>query len=151
MTAQLDQASLLMKEGCPVDLSNPIALYERLKSYLNGLGQADGYWTIPGECAIPLTYVDCLLARKLQEDVNPKFVVRVSTYLADNFSEYASEISHMCRAFGFEFANGWRIFPVVTDEAEGVTEWFIAGMLFPRYDGTYEGWAIFAHLSEVFG
>lgn len=140
-----------MKEGCPVDLSNPIALYERLKSYLNGLGQADGYWTDAGELAIPLVFVNGLLARKLQENINSKFVVRTTTYLEENFLPYAADMSHMCRALGFEFANGWCIFPVVTDEEENVTEWFITGMLFPKFDGNIEGWVVFADLGEVFG
>lgn len=151
MPTALDRASLLMREGCPVDLTEPLALYERLKAYLNGLGQLDGRWSPAGEVAIPIAYPDSLLARKLQESLKPEYIARTTAFVAERYEHCAWEFGHMASALGFEFANGWRIFPVVTDEVEGTTDWFITGMLFPKYDGKIDGWVIFAELSEVFG
>lgn len=151
MPSKIDRAAALMQQGCPIDLSQPLALYERLKSYLNGLGQLDGYWSPAGQAAIPLAYPDSLLARKLQESIAPGYIARTTAFVAERFDRFSWELTHMASSMGFEFANGWRIFPVVTDEEHGVTDWFVTGMLFPAYDGKTEGWLIFAEISEVFG
>jgi hypothetical protein len=140
-----------MDANCPVDLAKPWPLYERLKSYLNGLGQEDGYWSQAGKVAIPIAYPDSLLARKLQENLEPGYIARTTKYVADHFENYAEDMVFMMKTMGFEFANGWRVFPIKTIEDECLTEWFVSGMLFPSYDGKIEGWVVWAHISEVFG
>lgn len=138
-----------MQEGCPLDLKNPLGLYEKLKCYLNGLGQRDGYWSPSGEVAIPVAFPESQLAQQLQEYLNPGYVARASRLVSERYSDIGGELIFMVRQTGFEFANGWKIFPAVVEES-GTTEWFVTGMLFPRYDGETEGWVIWAHASEVF-
>ena len=150
MTATIDKAALLMREGCPIDLTDPVAVYDRLKSYLNGLGQEDGYWSPAGEAGIPLAFPESKLSTALQEYLKPGYVARASKAVAKRYEKFSWELHYMAQQMGFEFANGWRIFPIVTDEENNETQWFVTGLLFPAYDGKTEGWVIWAHAGEIF-
>lgn len=139
-------------DSCPLDLTNPIALYQQLKSYLNGLGQMDGYWSAAGNLAIPVAYPETELSVAVQEAVAPGYLFRASRYVANHHLDLIPEFrAALIEQTGFEFAKGWRIFPVRTTEDHCFTEWFVSGMLFPPYQNQVEGWVIIAHVGEVFG
>ena len=148
-----DLQQRLMNEGCPVDLTNPRALYDQLTSYLNDIGQQDGEWA--ADSKIPQTYLtEVPLAVAMGEHFKPGYLPAVTQKLADAFPkqeldsyDFSWDIHLMRLKCAFEFAAGWTIFPVGNGEE---TVWIVSGMLFPEYDGETEAWLVFACVDELF-
>jgi hypothetical protein len=140
-----------MSEGCPVDLRNPQKLHNQLTAFLDRIGQDGGEWTEQGGEFIPAMFIDCQLARDLERVFKDDYTVRVTERVYDLFANHGNsghdwlhDLVWMLQASGFEFACGWRVFPVIVND---IAHWLITGMLFPDYGEP--DWVVFALLDEV--
>jgi hypothetical protein len=136
------------EEGCPYNLNRTtLQLHKDVESYLDRIGQQDGYWSDAGKQQIPALFPESEIASKLQQSLKPQWEARVHKDLV-NTDLAAVDIVHMSRHFHFALSNGWELFPVM-DFATQTTHWLICGMLFPDYDGTTEGWVVYLPADEV--
>ena len=143
-----DIRKVFKDEGCPFNLNRtPLQLLEAVETYLDSIGQEDGFWSEEGKQQIPDLYPQSAIATELQKFLKPQWEARVHRDLVHT-KLAAADIIHMSRNFHFVVSNGWELFPV-KDFATQETHWLICGMLFPDYDGKTEGWVVYLPASEV--
>ena len=130
-------------------------LYDRITTWLNQMGQKDGYWETNAPIGL-IADTEHPLALALREffkkgwtpAVSPQLVREIEAALAragSSWEGYAQDLSWMSRS-GREVVNGWRIFPC---QIAGSEQWLMTGLLFPEYDGVTEGLIWFGLADEM--
>ena len=148
-TALNDKAAMLQAEGCPFSLSKSPTFYlHEINSYLDSIGQDDGYWSENGKKLIPELFPESTMASKIQENLKTGYIARVhKDLLKTSLNDW--DVFYMSRGrCSLELINSWVVFPVL--DANEKTHWLLGGMLFPQYDGQTEGWIIYLPAAEIF-
>lgn len=155
MATATDRVQLLKEAGCPYNLKRSPGYYLRqVNTYLDRIGQLDGYWSPEGEVLIPQLFPESATAEAISEQINAfrdteKYAVRVHKDLLNGPLQHEAWMLFFGAAYqAVDIANGWSLFCIVGNEQ---TYWLLSGMLFPEYDGSTEGWIVFLPASEVLG